>query len=568
MRFLHAVVMALAIAVSGCGGGAGGSVKPEPPSPPPTKTCPDGTVLPADEQCPATPQGRGPLPGIDRIPRSEIRVSNREMQAMYTVWENTVAHFAPDGHGERVGRVACDAYINGCDGVEPFDKSASDKDVGPPEEGICYSCDTQELLDEWYTRLMRPDLRPTTKILSASTGGFDIMFGAAPLLNYVVIQAAGNSPDEQGRINRGIDNWVHWRESAAEHQNARALNGNWALVVAGYDIRDGQYVRHESSASCEGVDTHCLYAPFEFRTSHGDWIAGTSFSTPQVSAALASVLAVYPTTEPTQLVKLAKACAVAEPGLDGLGRADFTCMTVMDDRGEWRVVGVDDVLSPMAMQKLRFPGQASLSGTFENANGGDVTLGLSTLGLFRFTPGVPVITEDSVTGFFPVMAGDERNPTLGVGYATDGGWFSRLSYGQRDTFFGLGETYGYAGSTAIDADAGHRNLFARMSWQSARESRLIHGAEGIAFGVGAQQNIYRWGKLGVGVSASVSKFLSGSADTAFGKVAIGESRWNREVGIRARYGSSATSRIEVGTEYRQLGSADEIGVTANYKLSF
>ena len=91
-------------------------------------------------------------------------------------------------------------------------------------------------------------------------------------------------------------------------------------------------------------------------------------------APLASVLAVFPHTASIELVRLAKARAVPEPGLVGFGRADFTCcMTVMGETGQWCVVGVDDVISPMAMQRMQSPGRACMRAAFANDARHEVT---------------------------------------------------------------------------------------------------------------------------------------------------------------------------------------------------
>ena len=564
MRFaIGAAVVVVAVTIGGCGGGGSSNIRPEPPDrpgPPPTKECPDGSVVPADQACPVVPpsQGTGPLPGIERIPRSAIKASNQQLAGQWTILEYVSDHETPGSHAQRVRRVACESFITGCESGRPAPVTVVDNsDIYADGRG-------------GQPSHVYPNIIPSgMKLVSGSfSPGWDSLQELdRQQTSFALIQSAGNNPDSQGVGDGGE---AHLRTFAADPEIAQAIQDNRVLFVAGYTTDEsGNFITDPWSVSCEGAENQCIYAPYRFVLEDGSLLTGTSAATPQVAAGLASVLALFPDTTRYNLIKLGKTCAVSEPGLPGLGRADFTCMTVMED-GRWRVVGVDEVINPGQMQSMRFPGRASVSGQFAhpNAPGETVALGLTSLGIFRFTPGVPVVTEESVTGLFPVMVGDEQNHTLGVGYATSGGWFSRLSYGQRDTFFGLEETYGYAGSTAIDADAGHRSLFARVSWQSARESRLIHGAEGIAFGIGAQRDVYRAGEFGVNLSGSMSRFLGGSADTAFGKVLIGESRWNREVAATARYAPNDGSTVEVATEYRRFGPADEVGVTVNYKLTF
>ena len=544
--------LCILVAFVGCGGGG---TKPDEP---PRIVCPDGTVVPAGQQCPVPPEpepeGTGPLSGIERIPRSAIKATNAEVAEMYTILEYNFNRYLPSGHLGHAGRVAktaCDSYILGCDDGEPFNlitqSDIDDAGIGGP------------------AAVYRELVPSTTKIVSGSFAPSPEAMGELTRQNtpFAFVQAAGNDPNEEG-ADPG-SSLGHWRNAWNDPDIAAALRNNKVIVVAGYRIVDGQYVRDEGSVSCDGVEEHCLYAPFSFRTEDGDWHIGTSHSVPQVASALASVLAVFPDTKSTELIKLARSCAVAEPGLAGLGRADFTCMTVMDDNGQWQVVGVDDALSPLAMHGMQFPGTASMSGTFENDAGAEVTLGLTSSGLFTFTPGVPVITEDSVTGFFPIALGEEDEYTLGIGYVSDSGWFGRVAHGRRDSFFGLGSAHGYAGSTAMDADVGHRSVFARLSWQKSDSTRLIHEAEGIAVGLGAQHDVYQDGGLTIGVAGNVSKFLRGSADTAFGPVSIGESRWNHEVSATATYAFQNDASFEVAVDHQEFGGAD---IKAAYRVRF
>ena len=290
------------------------------------------------------------------------------MRGMYGIMEYNVDP-GPGTHAELVGFVACESYIMGCDAGEPFTMITRRERRGHA------------------MTLSAFDLFPgTTKVVSQSTGVDPNALEAVASddFGFVLIHAAGNSPDEHGVDEASL--YGHLRNVAASDIGPVLNHGHRMLFVAGYTLVDGQYVRDPGSVSCEGVEEFCLYAPFTFITQDGQHISGTSVSAPQVASALASVLAVFPDTASTELVRLAKACAVPELALEGLGRADFTCMTVMDESGEWRVVGVDESISPMAMQGMRFPGQTSVRGTFENADGEDINLGLTSLGMFQFTP--------------------------------------------------------------------------------------------------------------------------------------------------------------------------------------
>ena len=130
-----AVAAVILFAITGCSGGGGGNIRPEPPI-----QCPDGTQVPAGQECPTTPSiecpdgtqvqagqecpvsgvGRGPLPGIDRIPRSAIRASNSDVAQMYTILEFNAEYDRVGGHARLVARAACDSFITGCDSGQPF----------------------------------------------------------------------------------------------------------------------------------------------------------------------------------------------------------------------------------------------------------------------------------------------------------------------------------------------------------------------------------------------------------------------------------------------------------------
>lgn len=190
--------------------------------------------------------------------------------------------------------------------------------------------------------------------------GFIEFRGAS--LPFAVVQSTGNEGIEQFykvtnySPNNATD--VKFRKNIA-----RAITADKVLYVAGYTRVNGEYVRDPSSTGCTGVESSCLYAPFSFSTPDGGDVSGTSGSAPNVAAALASVLAIFPDTEGVALIRLAKACAIPEQGLSGLGRADFGCMTKMDENGQWRLAGdgVQALIAPNALNQLAFPGTASVS---------------------------------------------------------------------------------------------------------------------------------------------------------------------------------------------------------------
>ena len=244
---------------------------------------------------------------------------------------------------------------------------------------------------------------------------------------------------------------------------------NRLLVVAGNMIdENGEYQRHPNSNGCAFVGINCIYSPFS--TLFG---AGTSFSTPTVASALASVKAVYTLTTVRQLVQLAKLCAIPEPGLDGLGRADFTCMTVSDDAGGFALVSdsVGDLittLTPAQMNSLVLPGDSKVSGAFRLAGGTESVVFATALhgtfgSAYSHHSGLS-FDMPSDDGFSPMFADLHNGVSLGAQYSGNG-FFIASAYTERSDFFGI--TDGYDDVTSFDLNVGHRYLYLRASRQEA-----------------------------------------------------------------------------------------------------
>ena len=164
------------------------------------------------------------------------------------------------------------------------------------------------------------------------------MFGNAEK-PYLLVQGAGNDGsnyswflnDKLGRI-----------DDHAREQYTRAIAENRLLFVAGMN-RDvnGNYIRDSLSSSCKDVDDGCFWTWFSLPADCDRQFAcdvlGTSHSTPNVAASLASILSIFPDTSHQELAKLARACAKKTgEGIDGpngllatsggFGVADFSCM--------------------------------------------------------------------------------------------------------------------------------------------------------------------------------------------------------------------------------------------------
>ncbi len=575
-----AALAAVAAALAGCGGGSGGGAATAMPDPGAAMPPPAPEPAPDPGAAPVAPAPRGETvaEGIENIPLDARRLTNARVAELYAIMEYRASNDGgdtPDGgtvHGRTVRNAACRSYIAGCsdpDGAEsalPYSFFIAETDPDDATRRNSPLRQTRELLDAV------PD---TTRIVSISVrprgvGPIELHGTSLP---FAVIQGAGNDGRasffdpgvvfdaaenrfrrvrEENRRDDGNGGVDPGAGPVTEAQNAAWLNilaaikADKVLYIAGYrPPAGGLYTRDSRSTGCAGIDDGCLFAPFTIEGA-----AGTSVGTPHVAAALASVLSVFPETEGEELVRLAKACAVADPRLGGLGRADFSCMTTLDANGEWRVVASGEfarlVAAPAAMNAIAFPGDARVAAAFAGPNGRRVTLATRSPGRFRFSAGPPAnpFGAGGAPGFFAILVDDGRTTAFGGGWLSPEGLFAAASWGGRDGFFGLDDRFGYDGARSTDAAAGHRNLFARFSRQHGH-GPLVGSARGAALGFTARTGF----DLAPGVSAEVSahadRFLGGTARTAFGQVTMEKGPWSREARVSAAWRPAPAASLAV-----------------------
>ena len=409
-------------------------------------------------------------------------------------------------------------------------------------------------------------LRPGAKIVSNSTdsGGFLRVFGHLGTgFPWPIINSAGNDARATflpPGVTYSRDERQVYKDGSPVANNGwpsvfDAIDDDMALFVAGYVEREDGFHPSPATTGCVGLEEGCIYAPFTF-VVNGIRYSGTSGSAPNVAAALASVLAIFPETDGEELIRLAKACAVREPNLPGLGRADFACMTVMTDDGQWRVVTTGEfgglVAPPAAMTSLVFPGAALLRSSFSGPGGAQITLAVKRPGVFSFSSGIPIDPETVQPGFFPVIAGDESANLFGGGYLTNDGFFAMAGYGRRLDFFGLGKAFGYDGGTSLDVEIGHRNFFGRLSRQRAT-GHLIGKAEGTAVGFTATRTFTLIPHMTATLAAHADKFTGGHAETAFGNVDIQGGPWNKEAELTLTYDMGRSSSVTLRGNRRFTG---------------
>ena len=560
----------------------GGPPAPEPEEPRPEPGEPGQPTAPepsSPRPAPAEPHPAMLAPGIERIPLEALKLSNTQLASRYAVLEYRAGNdggATRDGagtrHGDEVRTVACASFARPC--ADPFDDESAPFTfhLGKQEFVENTAAQTEELL-----RRLSEDVKLVSiSIEPRKPGGVVETQGRA--LAFAVVQSAGNNgrdtffdqgvePLDDG-FSGFLDDGAPVSEALREAWDniVEAVENDKVLYVAGYVETGGNFARHDESTACAGVQEGCLYAPFVLSDGKRDY-RGTSFGAPHVASALASVLAMFPDTAGTDLIRVAKACAIRTPSLsDGLGRADFGCMTVMDDNGQWRAAAsLEEALdnagggapAPAAMNAMTFPGDAALRAAFEGPNGARVTLATRRPGAFRFSAGPPAPLPGGAreAGFFPIAAEDDGASSFGGGWLSESGLFAAAAYGRTGAFFGLGERFGWTGARALDAAAGHRNLFVRVSRQRAR-GRHVHEAEGAALGATVRALFALTPALDASVSAHVDRFAGGFARTAFGDVEIAPSPWSREARAALRYAPLPAASVSVQAAFRRHADGD------------
>jgi len=318
--------------------------------------------------------------------------------------------------------------------------------------------------------------------------------------------------------------------------------------------------------------------------------SGTSVATPVVAVAMAEVYHLFDSTDMKEVVKLTKACAVSEPGLDGLGRADFSCITINDGSG-WRLITseeFDSLISPRQMRQMSFPGNTEVRASFALDDGvhrgGTANLGASLDGHFVDRAGLRTPLYQWPKS--EVLFGFTEN---GISFGWNKGNFT-FAFGGRQTdgnFFGLKNSI-YEEGYAVDADlclprtlrSKELSLLNSFCLHASKEyvsgTGLLDKADGLSLGFSLKSRIasFRVGEYDAnfGFRYGTYRFDGGDADTAFGHLKIEESPWNQEVGVGASFAGKTlgkSSSLSIGMEVDKTGgksSRFSAGVTFKVHL--
>ena len=523
----------------------------------PDGACGNGEVASTGQQC----RGRLTLPGINRIPLGRVSRTNRQMRPLWAATDYYSEINGSREHGRLVRRVSCWSYLVECedpDDIEsrPFSyfqnygKSGEYREIDYADAGLGPG---DRHANAWFKRAIdSAGIRLASVSVLPDGQGLVGQYGDGS--DFLVVQSAGNGQSDAFPVRAGDPLYQGIR---------RAVDADKAVYVAGYTVDErGNIVRHPRSSGCDTVSRACVWAPF-ITPGVG---SGTSFGAPRVAAALASVLAVFPATTHQNLARLLKASARRVGTLpNGLGVVDFTRLTALDAAGEWRLVSdggeFNDAVAPLQLNHVTLPGDAALTSSFALSPDGEaVTFATRLAGAFtRTAPGPLTGTRESGK---PVVAWaadglslrlSRPNGDLHAGsvYAHDASnLFVSAGIGVQRDFFGLDRRHGYDRTIGYGASAGHRDVFLRLSRQTAEgaKNQLVRSAEGAAVGFTARHVIPLRADTQVGAALHLDKFMGGRADTVFGAVHMEESGWNRTLAAHLTHRPAAAVTLTAGAE--------------------
>ena len=357
------------------------------------------------------------------------------------------------------------------------------------------------------------------------------------------------------------------------------LASNQVLLTAGYaKDEDGQFVPHPLTTQCGGLEDGCLYGPMEIDLSDTGVsdpyfaAAGTSTTAPFVAAGLASVLAVFPETSGEDLIRLAKACAVSEPGLpNGLGRFSLACM---DNSEEFHLpkgttVSEESVASVQARAT-----------SFAHAFAATPLPGEST---FTFVvEGVPLVREmgghfDHRVGFLPAetvteeekasfsLFLDRAHRVPGVRYGGDT-LFVAASLAQEVPHF-MGNA-GYT-TSGVQVAAGTNSAFLRYQSQEGHHDGggVVSNVAGTGLGA-TLRHTFATPIGAVQPFLHLDRFMGGEAETAQGSLVLRKSDWNSELGLSLDASLREQEKVSVKASATRGSGTDDHSVQVRYRRSF
>lgn len=325
--------------------------KPNPPAPPkPGEYCRDGAPGAADpSRC---NRGRFAINGIDRIPLSMVKLTNREMQGLY------VSHDIEAGHANAVGAVMCESYITAPAhyyNPENCDESPKNTHTLLPDGSIVRTTGsslpfTQIVVlkigwNDYFTFNETQAIDPLI-VVYPMVGATGADKDAAPPYEptgYLTVQSAANTGNYPWFNDDDVMSGGLGKLADRQAVILAAIAVDKLIITAGWEREHGtgNYIRGTGAGNCLAIPVEgCIWAEdiFDFSPDPSDpytlFAAGNSYGAPHFASALASILAVFPDTTHQDLVRLGRACAKKRgEGIEkllavsgGIGIADFACM--------------------------------------------------------------------------------------------------------------------------------------------------------------------------------------------------------------------------------------------------
>ena len=423
-----------------------------------------------------------------------VKLTREEMQRKFVLGEGT------ERHAFQVGTIACQSYIQSgdCDSQAAMFINA-DGTIRMETGSSPYTKVVPLQRSEWGRLLAAREIAkmPEVKIANWSAAGNDAANHIGD--SFLTIHSVGN----------GADNPL-WYDDLVTPEGkvkvAAAIREHRLIYAAGW-IKDanGNYTRHPHSYSCreDEIREGCIWTQFEFHYG-----GGTSYSAPQIAAALASILAIAPDTTPQNLARFGKACVKKTgEGIEellrvsgGLGVADFAC--------------VGDVVTAMA--NLPSGGTTNVI-----VNGKPVTLSGREI-VLSFAVGSVDFSGETDGLFFTAVPNGGETALLIAGYRR-GGLFAHIAAGTRDDFFGF--TREHRQVRQQSATAGHENLFLAFTEQVSDGGSTITGAKGQSLSFTAQKTVNLTEDTALTMGATANRFLGGEASIPLGTMTLDEGDW-------------------------------------------
>ncbi len=461
------------------------------------------------------------ISGINRIPSHLVKMSKAQMQGAWVIVERV------ESHANSIGKIACRSYVvdpgvGSCGANQRAGKRRdSQGNIVSRAGGSAPFTEIVDVLNSHAWMGNQVAAMGTVKLVNLSEHYFVTDWRTWDGRSWLLVHSTSN-----GATNVPLFQYSKFTNFPADVQARRkSLIGDMIaddkLIFVSSWSRDssGNYIRAPGSSSCRDVDDGCLWTPWVLPSGG---LLGTSGGAVLVSAAVASVLAVFPDTSPENLARFAKACArKSGNGIEtlltnsgGVGVADFNCMGAV----------------VTALENLPTGGSTTITVGGKNATFSDRDLTVS-FAQSRSAWGFGGGAEGD--GFLFGVVPNGEGAAMAVAKLRKDGFFASLGTGTYDSFFGFRR--GHGSVYGMEYALGHEALFLHLADVRSSGGDLIFRAEGKSAGLAAYKEFHPAERVALALSANFEKFLGATAEIPFGRVEMDQGRWNRRTALSAEY---------------------------------